>query len=260
MRLINGHTHSINWSLILFSGLFVSLFLNVFQPFGISNNNYSLSGILQISGYGIVTSLSLLCIEFASTKLKLVIDKYKLIWFTAALLLTSLLITFYYKLIFGASFHFYSTFFNFIINVALVGIFIIVGYNLYKERLKRKLLKHQKITITSKYKSDGVLQLNPDYIKLVEAAGNYITIHYLEEGNNTYKVLRNSMKNIEYMTRKYDFLIRCHQSYLINLNYISSKDIKSNSRKLILLGHDGEIPVSRSLYQKVKNKLDVIHH
>lgn len=58
-------------------------------------------------------------------------------------------------------------------------------------------------------------------ILYVEADVNYVTIVYLEGEKIKEFTLRNSMKNIEELCKKYR-LLRCHRSYIVNVEHITS--------------------------------------
>lgn len=53
----------------------------------------------------------------------------------------------------------------------------------------------------------------------LEASENYVTIHFLSNNRLDRMLLRNSMKRLELQLAEYP-IIRCHRSYMVNLNRI----------------------------------------
>ena len=64
----------------------------------------------------------------------------------------------------------------------------------------------------------------------IQAASNYVEVHYLENGNLKKKLIRNTLSKIEQQL-PFDNLKKCHRSYLANLNLIE----KFNSSNLNLI-------------------------
>ena len=260
MNLIRVNKNTINWSFIIFSGIFVAFFLNFFQPFGISNNNYSLKGLLLISGYGFITSLCILIIEIVSYKIKAITaKKYGLAWLILSILAISICSLLYYTIIFEAKPIIYNSLLVWVTNVALVGLFVLVFWRTIETYQFRSIFidKKRNLSIPSKYKSDGVLCISPEQLLVVESAGNYVIIYYLKNNFVTKKMIRNSMKNIELLTAKFEKLVRCHQSFLINTEHVKSYNSKNGNYKITLENFLKDIPVSRKLWKEVKKQIAV---
>ncbi|MCQ2298160.1 MAG: LytTR family transcriptional regulator [Bacteroidales bacterium] len=69
------------------------------------------------------------------------------------------------------------------------------------------------------------LIVSADLVYTIEAAGNYVTILYENNGRLTRFALRNTLKAVEDVCRPFD-IVRCHRSWFVNL------------RKIRLLRHD----------------------
>lgn len=54
----------------------------------------------------------------------------------------------------------------------------------------------------------------------LEAADNYVTIHYMNGAKVDKLMIRNTLKNIEWRFRDKG-LVRCHRSYIINIRKVS---------------------------------------
>ena len=94
------------------------------------------------------------------------------------------------------------------------------------------------------------VEINLDSLLFIEAEKNYITIIQENEKGIYKKLLRLSLvKAQDQITQK--SIIRCHRSYLININSI--KSVSGNSQGLKLNFSEGlpEIPISRKYKEEV---------
>ena len=84
----------------------------------------------------------------------------------------------------------------------------------------------------------------------IEAADNYVNIHYLNNGKEETFILHNSLKEIE---KRFSggSLIRCHRGYMVNVENV--KLMRKESMGLVLeLNHSSKvIPVSKSFAEPV---------
>jgi hypothetical protein len=88
----------------------------------------------------------------------------------------------------------------------------------------------------------------------VSAEENYVNIFYMEKDKLRKFVLRNTMKNIEQLCAR-NGLLRCHRSYYINKNHVSS--IRKDKDNIIVAELDSSekihIPVSRRYYDDLSH-------
>ena len=117
--------------------------------------------------------------------------------------------------------------------------------------------------VTSKYKGTGNQLIKIDsetkeYIELklsdflyAEAQDNYTLIVYKEKNKKNEKILRATISHIEKQL-KYQEIVRCHRSYLINLSSGFKFHKSDNKAHLKLPDWDIVIPVSRSKEQELK--------
>ena len=68
-------------------------------------------------------------------------------------------------------------------------------------------------------KNELQLSLRLDHIYFIESAENYVNIYYRNKENTERFTLRSSLKKQQEKLEKFGF-IRCHRSYLVNLNFI----------------------------------------
>lgn len=107
------------------------------------------------------------------------------------------------------------------------------------------------ITIESEYKKDS-LRLSVKESILFKSAGNYVEIYYFEAGVTKKHLIRTTLKNIENLLLNYNFIFRCHRTYLINTNFIEKAEGDSQGIKLLIKGINFTVPVSRIYLNKLK--------
>ncbi|HEY5750600.1 MAG TPA: LytTR family DNA-binding domain-containing protein [Chryseolinea sp.] len=95
----------------------------------------------------------------------------------------------------------------------------------------------------------------PDLL-FIEADDNYSTVVWKDSKGMHKKLLRANLKSMEGQINN-DFAIRCHRSYLVNVNAIANISGNANGYKLQILDTDISIPVSRT---KGKEVIERIHH
>ena len=100
-------------------------------------------------------------------------------------------------------------------------------------------------------KGDLKLIVQPDKLYYLEAADNYVIIHYMNAGKMEKMMIRNTLKNIEWRFREKG-LIRCHRSYIVNVNNVQLLR-RQEGEVLLDFGNDRlpAIPVSKGYGDKV---------
>jgi len=89
----------------------------------------------------------------------------------------------------------------------------------------------------------------------VDSADNYATIHYLNKSKLSHYLIRNSLKWMEENLTKESPLVRCHRSYIVNLDKV--KVLRKTKEGIFLeLDTDStpDIPVSKTYYERVMGK------
>lgn len=98
----------------------------------------------------------------------------------------------------------------------------------------------------------------PDLL-FIEADDNYSTIIWKEAGVLQKKLLRVNLKNVESQLNN-SFTLRCHRSYIVNVNAISAISGNTNGYKLKINGSDFSIPVSRPKGRQVMEKISQLRN
>jgi hypothetical protein len=100
------------------------------------------------------------------------------------------------------------------------------------------------------------IRLFDSQILCIKAMGNYSVIYYTEDNRCRSKILRNTLKNIEEQLKNCENMIRCHKSFIINMQNVNS--VSGNARGYMLNVPDLKfrIPISRNSSQSVLEMMD----
>jgi len=101
------------------------------------------------------------------------------------------------------------------------------------------------------------LSFNLPDLLFVEADDNYSTVFWRETSGVQKKLLRANLKNIENQIDN-SFTLRCHRSYLVNVNAIETVTGNTNGYKLKIKETDFSIPVSRQKGKEVIEKIQQV--
>lgn len=271
--------------LVLLTALFALLFINIFQPFGsrdwypnVSDFKYFFfSSLIILTGMLVVVISRWLMFRF-SKKHDIVYWQY-FVWIFAEILTMAL---------------FFSLFIYFVIEqgegaeelgkkrdfleilkqsaqntacVLLLPYAILWLYFAFKEKNKlleqldtnqqQELETHTKKTLIAFPDEKGEMRISLmlDNLLYIESADNYVTIHYLNKSKLSHYLLRNSLKWIEENLTQETALVRCHRSYIVNLDNVK---VLQKTKNGIFLELDTlntpDIPVSKTYYNQVMEK------
>lgn len=112
-----------------------------------------------------------------------------------------------------------------------------------------------KIELFSSNKADK-LQVKINQIIYIKSADNYIEIHYIEHDELKSKLLRNTLKAIEYQLLEQGIIFRCHRTCLVNKLYI--KQLKSSYKgySLQIQYFDSPLPVAKQYVATIKDIME----
>ena len=103
------------------------------------------------------------------------------------------------------------------------------------------------------------LSFNMPDLLFIEADDNYSTVMWKESGEIQKKLLRVNLKNLESQLDN-SFTLRCHRSYIVNVNAISAITGNTNGYKLKINDSDFSIPVSRPKGKEVMEKISQLRN
>jgi hypothetical protein len=168
-------------------------------------------------------------------------------------------------------------------QVALTGaipitiIFLFLKNTMLKENLQNALMANQELEKIKNLKKDApvkshnsqaltihsdtseTLDLHLPDLLFIEADDNYSTVFWKNGHGIQKKLLRVNLKSIENQINN-AYAIRCHRSYIVNVNAISNISGNANGYKLQILDTDFYIPVSRPKGKEVIDKIQQIRN
>ena len=98
------------------------------------------------------------------------------------------------------------------------------------------------------------LTLNPRDLLFIEAADNYVVVHYMIDKEMNKKIIRNSLKKMEELFLS-SYCLRCHRSYIVNLFQVKEMKKMNSVYMLQLYTTLVDIPISRSADKVIKAAL-----
>lgn len=253
--------------LILLTAAFALVFINIYKPFSSSSwyqvsefKFFVFSSLIILTGVLVVVISRVIMYHWAK-KHEISYGQYGL-WILFEIFFMSLFYTIY-TLSVNPGREYLNVFKESTINTTLVLLLpyaIIHLYFSYKEN-KRQLAKlaeekGENVTAQPVYsfydeKKELRLSVKRSNLLYIESADNYVYIWYMNKGQLTKYMLRNSLKAIEESFADTSIL-RCHRSYIVNFEQV----------KIIRRGKDGiylefstdnvpDIPISKTYSEKV---------
>jgi hypothetical protein len=109
-------------------------------------------------------------------------------------------------------------------------------------------------TINIQSDTSDVLSLSVADLLFIEADDNYCIFHWRSGAGVDKKMLRMNLKNVESQLNN-NFTIRCHRSFIVNINEIDAIAGNTNGYKLSIAEGKYSIPVSRSKGKEIIQKI-----
>lgn len=255
---------------VLSIGLFLCVFLLVFQPFGVSNYDprfeIDVAFIGYMLGVGAAVTAALAASEFVLRPLLLpAASRGSMIaWIAWDYVLAGSVTYVYYNHM--GNWHDLSlgSHLGFLRDVGLVISFPIAGFLLHIRHtalasrfvhlttLAPRTPSQERLQFTSDNGKD-VLTIAAGDLLYLESQDNYLDVVYLSNGARRSKLIRSSLKRIEAMALP--GLARCHRSFMVNLFQVRACHGNQHGLKLSLPGLDQTLPVSRAYTQAILESL-----
>lgn len=247
--------------------LFVAVFMLLFQPFGLqsipSEQKYWI-----LLGYGLVTGIVL--IVFLAVLPRLFSGVFsesgwtiwkQFIWILSMVLCIALANYAYSVKIFLGGWFGIKGFLLFAAYTLLVAVIPVTGIILYRnfrllknnlasQQLLNDILMKEKGNVDVPSKEFTVESGNQTYafasgeVLFIESDGNYVHIHFVNDGKTEVKMLRNTLKGLEAKLEGLPFY-RTHRAFMVNLEQIAHVSGNSQGLLLELKYESKKVPVSR---------------
>jgi hypothetical protein len=258
--------------LILYTALFALLFINIYQPFG-SQNWYPVSGVkffafssLIILTGVLVVIISRVIIYYYTRRNNLLVWQYAM-WVLAEIIAMALFYSFFEILLLHDTRPVREIMEQSIINTSLVLLlpystiwlyFAMKDKNKKLENLSRGIenadQRGKQMFNFLDEKKELKLSVRSDQVLWIEAADNYVKIHYLNKEKISSFMVRNTLTTIE-NEFAYTSLVRCNRSTIVNFDKVK---ILRKQPEGIFLSLDQEpvpdIPVSKTYADRVTSR------
>lgn len=259
------------WIFVVSVGLFTTLFLLVFQPFGVSNFDpnfkISLEFLLAIGSVGLVVSAALAINEFLLRPLLLKDPgrAHMIGWLAWVYVLVATVSFLQYNFLGNWHDMRWSSYFGFLRDISLLISFPVAGFIFYirHESLKTRFVALRSIQLdapteklihlTSENEKDNV-SIALDRLLYLESQDNYVAVVHMDQGVRRATLIRSSLKRIE-ATLNEPLLPRCHRSFIVNLHRVRTCHGNRHGLKLSIEGAEKPIPVSRAYTDSILRAL-----
>jgi hypothetical protein len=288
---LNRPTYAVDrpWTLALLNAIVVGLILAIFEPF-----HYRLNSLIQFAVLWTFIGLTFIASVLAFVVIPKIFRRFydpdqwtigKNILHCFLFLLFIGVCTFIYDRYFLIKADFWTDFgthgFYTILSIDMLAAFtigvipLIFGLFIVENNaLKRNLLEAQRLnkllserprqeeeageTIALSGDTKDSISLIPENILYMEASGNYVDICYKEEAKEKHKLLRSTIKQMEEMMQPFQYCVRCHRAYIVNINHIRNISGNAQGYRLSLTGTALEIPVSRTYLKELKDLKEIL--
>ena len=256
-------------------GVFISVFLLVFRPFGLDNIKTSLmvkSSLL----FGLATfSCIFITNLFLHFFFPQIFSEEK--WTTGKQIINVLAVVILVGITNYVIAHFlfdltltWKNLFYYQFIALSVGLLPIIIYTLYVQNHKLQQFRNEAATLQKKLEgkreqqqqtvnkpaeapSGEVITFENDnqtekktidarHLVYIESASNYIKIFFEQKGELSYAIVRMTMKKAAETINSYSVFFRCHRAYIVNLDKIEHVDGNAQGYKLKLQGAPDLIP------------------
>jgi hypothetical protein len=245
------------WLLIIVTGIYVILFMNLYLPFNISRwyEKETVPLFLILSSFGLIGMVVLMISQLVIRDI-LNIRNVKLygiiLWFLVELtLLTITMFVIYGNINLKGVLLWNELFLTFKYTV-LVLIIPYAGVLLYLYATQKgeniNLLLNASNHLVRILDENGELHMAIDLDQLlyIKSADNYAAVYFIKDGKVRKELIRTTLKRLEIELDEYP-IRRCHRSYMVNINKISISMKSSQGLTLELKDYPAEnIPVSKN--------------
>lgn len=273
----NNKSFHDTWALFVSISIGIFIFILFFQPFSLGRFDFD-NRLIFVSGFGAIMCFFMYMVRIIFS---LILGSKDITTYNFTL--ASSLSGFIILVLSSVSFAFYLRFVGYVsitffimikvVLICLVPPIIIRLYDLFrdlkqqnewliaeKNELKRQIGKFEEenlnktIEFVSENQSE-TLNISIAELVLVKSADNYVEIVFTEGNEFRKKLIRNTLKNIEFQLKKYSNLIRCHRVSIVNIHYVEKLNRNFNNYWISVKGYNEQVPVSRQYLLKLKEAL-----
>ena len=251
-------------------GIFIGLFLIIFQPFGGSAWNHP-HKIFILAGYGLIVFVCGLILRFVLPKIVPQFFKEQdwtvgreIIKIMAMMLMIAAGNLIYSNLFTGGGFSLENFVLMFLI-VALLGFFpitfgVMANYIYQLKKYSTPVVVHKNMDIDIKLNpikliaenEKDFLELMPLSLLYIESSDNYSTVFYHKENRLEKELIRSSLSRLESQITDKN-IVRCHRSFIVNLSQVDKVTGNAQGYKFHLNTPNLIVPVARKYSHLVED-------
>ncbi|MDL2282255.1 LytTR family transcriptional regulator [Parabacteroides sp. OttesenSCG-928-G06] len=260
------YSHRNSLRLILGTAFFALVFINIYKPFNspswypVSEFKFFVFSSLVILTGVLVVVISRIIMYYWGKKHDLTVGLYA-VWILLEIFFMALFYTIY-TLSLNPEREYLSAFKESAINTSLVLLIpyfvlhLLFAYQEKEQRLREleegnaEIVKKQEVVSFYDEKNELRLSVKRDHLLYLESADNYVCIWYLNKGQVSKFMLRNSLRNMEEHLADTN-VFRCHRSYMVNFDQV--KVLRREKDGIYLdLGIEKvpDIPISKTYSEK----------
>ena len=245
------------WLLILVTGIYVILFMNLYLPFNVNDwyRKETIPMFIILSSFGLIGMFVIMVSQLVIReifKIKAVKIYGIILWFLVELLL--LTITMYF--IYGNTDlqgvdrlnEIYLTFKYtvLILIIPYAGVLFYLHTTQKGESIDTLLSASNHLVNILDENDELHIAIDLDQLLFIKSADNYAAVYYVKDNKIRKELVRTTLKRLE--TQLDEFPIRrCHRSYMVNINKISVSMKSNQGLSLALKDYPEEtIPVSKN--------------
>ncbi len=123
-----------------------------------------------------------------------------------------------------------------------------------RQKLGERIIppKENSIVLIGENKNE-VLSMDKEELLFIKAVENYVEICFTDEHQKVIsRTFRQTLSNV---CEQLPFLEKCHRSYLVNIGTIKEITGNSQAAKILFVVGEKEIPLSKTYYKEVKNRI-----
>jgi len=260
----------------LLEGAGIGLFFVFFQPFGLNEWQHP-NKLLVLMGYGVIVSICTAIHRFALPRLfpSIYIEEKWVLWKEIVHILVLLLLITIGNLLYSKIFFSFVplSFLGFIVMfflVATIGVipisFGVMSNYIYqlKKYNQTIVVQHAQVVPIEEKKAEPLLKLTgeneKDIIEMkaenlfyIESSDNYSTVFFEKNKALHKELLRSSLTRLESQIEA-ENIVRCHRSYVVNLDKVEKVTGNAQGYKLHLRETEFVVPVARK-YSEIVERL-----
>ena len=245
------------WLLIIVTGIYVILFMNLYLPFNVDRwyQNETIPLFIILSSFGLIGMVVLMVSQLVIReilKIRAVKMYGIMLWFLVELVLLTVTMYFIYgttnlqgqDLLNEVFLAFKYT--ALVIIIPYAGVLFYLHTTQKGENIDTLLNASNHLVNILDENNELHIAIDLDQLLFIKSADNYVAVYFFKDGKVRKELVRTTLKRLE--TELDEFPIRrCHRSYMVNINKISVSMKSNQGLSLALKDYSDEtIPVSKN--------------